>query len=103
MDRAKSREEVAQRVRDLLDTCVGSELGGYDSLRATLEVEIAKKQVANMAEDEAAGLYSTGYGKEWLARSRPAAVERVRATEGRLADLEAETARRMAEWEAQGK
>ncbi len=102
MAQAQNREDVARQVRSLLDDCVGGELGGYDSLRATLEIEIARRQVANMEKDQEE-FASSDTRDQWFTEHYPKALARLKEAEERLAKLEVETTRRMAEWAAMGR
>ncbi|MDH6701432.1 hypothetical protein [Streptomyces sp. MAA16] len=70
MSRAADLDEVKQRVRTLLDECVGGGLGGYDALRAALDEEIAHRQLADLAEDEREGLYGGSFGAAQADKSR---------------------------------
>ncbi|MFD3514266.1 hypothetical protein [Streptomyces sp. NPDC058657] len=94
MSRAANREEVAERVRTLLEECVGSELGGYDSLRATLEIEIAKSQIARLDRDIESGDMPGDSPR--TARYRAEFAEALAKAEADLAAEERETAEFMA-------
>ncbi|MEU2870385.1 hypothetical protein ABZ769_14445 [Streptomyces olivoreticuli] len=102
MTRAKDRAEVAERIRGLLADCLGGELGGYDSLRATFELEIAKQQVARMEKGMTRGDFSSNdVSRAWLNRNLPEARKRVEVAAAELERLDAENARRMEQWEAE--
>ncbi|MFE0103824.1 hypothetical protein [Streptomyces sp. NPDC059009] len=61
---------MTQRVRTLLEECVGGELGGFDALQATLDQEIARRQLAMLDEDEREGVYQNPVGSDRADASR---------------------------------